>query len=52
VISKVDQTNNHDDKQEDVGYKRGDIGHFGGLDIERRALVSDNIPCFADLLKI
>ena len=51
MVSKVDQTNDHYDKQEDVGYKRSDIGHFGGLNIECHAFVSDNIPCFADLFK-
>ena len=51
MISKVDQANDHNNKQEEVRYKRSDVGHFGGLDIERCALVSGLIPRFADLLK-
>lgn len=50
-MSKANQANSHDDEQEEVRYKRNDVGHFGGLDIERHALVDGIIPCFADLLK-
>jgi hypothetical protein len=51
VISKAEQTNDHNNEQEEVCYKSSDVGHFGGLDVERHALVSGIIPCFADLLK-
>jgi hypothetical protein len=43
------QPNDHNDKQEEVGYKRSEVGHYGGLDVERRALVTDILPCHAAL---
>ncbi len=54
MILKVEQPNDHNDKKEEVCYKRSDVGHFVGLDVDRHALISDIIPCLAalaDLMK-
>jgi hypothetical protein len=51
VAAKVEQANEHDDKQEHVRNKRDDHGDFGGLEVERHAGASVVIPYIVELLR-
>jgi hypothetical protein len=46
---KAEQTNEHDDKQEDVGDERDNHCRFARVDVERRAVTTGKHPCIAEL---
>ena len=46
---KAEQTNEHDDKQEDVCDKRDNHCRFGGADVEGGAVTTGKHPCIAEL---
>ena len=49
VIAPAEQTNEHDDKQEDVRNKCDNHRHFGGLNVDRHAGPTGDFPYIAEL---
>ena len=51
MAAKAEQANEHHDEEGEVRYKRGDVGHFGDLDVERGAWDTGSTLYSVNLLK-